>query len=484
MTARALPLNPDVSRVPPHDLNAEAAVISAVLVDESALEKIRELRPDQFYSEAHRRIFEACVAVNADGRPVDVVTVATHLRDHERLAQVGGMAYLTEILNAAPAVANVRTYATTVNEKWRARRIVLLGQRLSAQALAGHAPDALATSAQTDLEQISRTSPGESFRIWTGADVWAPLEAPDYLIGRLCVRGTLALIVAYGSSLKTWLLADSAIAIPTGGNWLHRFDTKPGRALLIDFESGDWELRRRVHRIAAGRELAIPIDGFGFVTMPSLSLADDGFYAALAPLAREYAFIGIDSLAAGSGGIDENDARFARSLQRLKAIASETKCVIVLLHHSRKGGGDEADPREMVRGSSAIFNACDVVLMMSRNGDDGFVVRQTKARGGKAVEPFVVRVEDIGEDASIVVARDVADEGEEDVAKGSKAIEKAKRTILMLLAAEHDVRSATEVWRRVRGNKKVCLDALRELEERDLVTKSAGAYRLASEVRQ
>ncbi len=99
-------------RVPPHDLDAEAAVLSAVMLDPLAFDKVNEfLRPEHFYSEAHRRIHEACVELSAEGKPVDVVQVATWLRDRERLAQVGGMAYLTEVLNAAPAVANVVAYA-------------------------------------------------------------------------------------------------------------------------------------------------------------------------------------------------------------------------------------------------------------------------------------------------------------------------------------------------------------------------------------
>jgi replicative DNA helicase len=104
-------------RVPPHDLDAEAAVLSAVMVDPLAFDKVSDLlRPDHFYSEAHRRIYEACSELSSVGRPVDVVQVATWLRDRERLAQVGGMPYLTEVLNAAPAVANVSAYARTIHE--------------------------------------------------------------------------------------------------------------------------------------------------------------------------------------------------------------------------------------------------------------------------------------------------------------------------------------------------------------------------------
>ncbi|MEO7110802.1 MAG: DnaB-like helicase N-terminal domain-containing protein, partial [Polyangiaceae bacterium] len=95
-------------RVPPHDLDAEAAVLSAILIDAGALDRVLEfLKPEHFYSEAHRRIYEACIELRAVGQPVDVVQVGTWLKNRERIAQIGGMAYLTEILNAAPAVANV-----------------------------------------------------------------------------------------------------------------------------------------------------------------------------------------------------------------------------------------------------------------------------------------------------------------------------------------------------------------------------------------
>ena len=115
----------DRSAGPPHDLDAEAAVLSAVMLDPLAFDKVNEfLRPEHFYSEAHRRIHEACVELSAEGKPVDVVQVATWLRDRERLAQVGGMAYMTEVLNAAPAVANVVSYAKTIHEKFRVRQLI------------------------------------------------------------------------------------------------------------------------------------------------------------------------------------------------------------------------------------------------------------------------------------------------------------------------------------------------------------------------
>lgn len=361
--------------------------------------------------------------------------------------------------------------------------VQLLAERFGFEPLREPAPDAPYPPGQFRDEQKERVARA-AFRIWTPEEIWKPLEPPDYLMAGLLVRGTLALVVAYGSSLKTWVLEDAALSVATGQPWMGRFDTKQAEALIVDFESGDYELRRRAHRIARGRGLAIPIAGFGFVTMPDLSLACDEFFTAIKPLAGKYGFIGIDSLAAGSGGIDENDARFATSLNRLKAIAASTGCVIVVLHHSRKGNGEDTDPREMVRGSSAIFNACDVVLQMTRGKDGAFVMKQTKARAGKAVEPFVVRVDDIDAESSAVVASNVQDSDGGLVGSATKALAKVRREILLLLAQERGLPSKVQIYNRIGGSKPIQVKGLAELVEENLVVEHNGAWRLASEVSQ
>src|SRR5687767_11283926 len=93
---------PIEGRVPPNDLDAEAAVLSAAMVDPSALDKVTDLKAEHFYSEAHRRIYEGCLELRAAGQPVDILSVGRWLKDRQRLAQVGGTQYLTQILDAAP----------------------------------------------------------------------------------------------------------------------------------------------------------------------------------------------------------------------------------------------------------------------------------------------------------------------------------------------------------------------------------------------
>ena len=250
----------------------------------------------------------------------------------------------------------------------------------------------------------------KTFHLWEPAAIWAPLAPPDFLIDRLFVRGSLGLLVAYGSSFKTWLGISLALAVATGSDWLG-MPSKAGEACFIDFESGDYELRRRFHKIAKGHRYATPVAGFTFSSMPSMSLADDAFFGALEPLMRRFAVIVIDSLAAGSGGMNKNDARFAVPLNRLKAMANATGCVVVLIRHSRKAAGDgRTDPREMVRGTSAIFNAVDVQIGLSTDDEGRSVLRQTKARGGKCREPFTVSVDDVAEDACRVTAGELPEE--------------------------------------------------------------------------
>ncbi len=150
---------PIEGRVPPHDLDAEAAVLSAVMLDPGALDRIVDLKADHFYSESHRRIFEACLELKSHGSPVDVVQVASWLRDRQRLAQVGGMGYLAQILDAAPVVANVGAYGEIIREKFRVRQVILACQKVSAQGYGDYGdPQAFIDSAEQAIYNISRSS--------------------------------------------------------------------------------------------------------------------------------------------------------------------------------------------------------------------------------------------------------------------------------------------------------------------------------------
>lgn len=150
-------------RVPPHDLDAEAAVLSAAMLDPSALDKVVDLKPEHFYSEAHRRIYEACLELRQSGSPVDVVQVASFLKDRQRLAQVGGMPYLGQVLDAAPVVSNIAAYGRIIHEKYRIRQLILACQRVSAQGYGDYGePQSFIDGAEQTIYNIARTSSKQS----------------------------------------------------------------------------------------------------------------------------------------------------------------------------------------------------------------------------------------------------------------------------------------------------------------------------------
>lgn len=121
-------------RVPPHDLDAEAAVLSAILLSREALDRVLEiLRPEHFYSDANGRIYEASTQLAVAGTPIDIVSVASWLRDREWLAQIGGASYLAQLADATPAVAHVGAHAAVVYEKWRLRQLIATCQRVAAE---------------------------------------------------------------------------------------------------------------------------------------------------------------------------------------------------------------------------------------------------------------------------------------------------------------------------------------------------------------
>jgi replicative DNA helicase len=114
--------------IPPHNIEAEAAVLSNVILDPDALLPIaREiLLPRDFFSRAHSLVYAAILKLADEGRAIDAVTVATQLRDNGDLRQSGGLPYVMEILNAAPACIerHLREHCATVANYSKARRLI------------------------------------------------------------------------------------------------------------------------------------------------------------------------------------------------------------------------------------------------------------------------------------------------------------------------------------------------------------------------
>ena len=106
-----------MEKVPPQNLEAERAILGAVMIDGDAMMNVTDiLRPDHFYKESHKEIFDAALTLYQDGEPVDLVTVGELLKRRKTLEAAGGRAYLGELTGAVVSTANVEQYARIVEE--------------------------------------------------------------------------------------------------------------------------------------------------------------------------------------------------------------------------------------------------------------------------------------------------------------------------------------------------------------------------------
>ncbi|TGE33998.1 replicative DNA helicase [Desulfosporosinus sp. Sb-LF] len=115
----------ELLKVPPHNLEAEQAVLGAMMLEPETGSSVFEmLQPEDFYRDNHRLIFSAIRDLFEKGDPVDLVSVAEILRQQGRLEQVGGIATISEIARSVPSAANVEYYARLVTEKALLRQLI------------------------------------------------------------------------------------------------------------------------------------------------------------------------------------------------------------------------------------------------------------------------------------------------------------------------------------------------------------------------
>jgi len=111
-------------KVPPHNKEAEQAVIAAILIDDQALDKVVEkVKPDDFYIPGHQYIYSRILSLQESGKPVDVVTLLGSMTDEE-LSKAGGVDYVSSLVDILPSSANVAHYADSVRDRSVLRQLI------------------------------------------------------------------------------------------------------------------------------------------------------------------------------------------------------------------------------------------------------------------------------------------------------------------------------------------------------------------------
>lgn len=114
-----------IQRIPPNNIEAEQSVLGAMLLDKEAISAATEfISGDDFYREVHKEIFDAIVDIYNKGEPVDLITLTEKLKTRNTLEAVGGITFLTNLMDAVPTTYNVKYYAKIVEDKSLLRKLI------------------------------------------------------------------------------------------------------------------------------------------------------------------------------------------------------------------------------------------------------------------------------------------------------------------------------------------------------------------------
>ncbi len=112
-------------KIPPQHIEAEQSVLGGILIENEAINKVLEvLAPEDFYREAHRKIFDAMIALSERDEPADLITMTNELRKRGHLEEIGGASYLASLIDSVPTAANIEYYARIVREKAVLRKLI------------------------------------------------------------------------------------------------------------------------------------------------------------------------------------------------------------------------------------------------------------------------------------------------------------------------------------------------------------------------
>ena len=154
-----------IDRLPPQNLDSEQAVLGSILIDRDAIIEVADfLHPEDFYRQAHGRIFEAMLGLFEHREPIDVVTVAEALERDGQLETVGGASYLSTLGNDTPTAVHVTQYGRIVERKAVLRRLISAAGKIAAIGYED-GPDIQEAidRSEAELFAVSQRRSGESF---------------------------------------------------------------------------------------------------------------------------------------------------------------------------------------------------------------------------------------------------------------------------------------------------------------------------------
>ena len=400
----AMPVIED--KLPPHNLDAEAAVLGSILIDPDCLLELTPfLRPEDFYRMAHRWVYEALVAMAERGEPVDFLTVASEMTRRGQLAEIGGEPALVQMINEVPTSVNAEHYGRLVADAGQRRRMIDAAGRVAKLAYDEDLPvDEMVSRAESAVFAASAGLAYETVQTAAMAmghlyDVTMDRHAnPDRLVG--LPTGLLDLDRILGGFKRSDMITlaarpgmgKTALALGTALHTAHRLGK---RVALFNLEMSAEQLTRRLVAIEADLpygdiekghlgpaemerftraigELSrdrLWIDATSGLSLPQIASRCRRLYAEYGLDLIIIDYIGLIQTATGEKFFSSND-RISAISQGVKRLASELDTPVLALSQLNRGVEARSDKRPMLadlRDSGAIEQDSDVVIFIYRD---------------------------------------------------------------------------------------------------------------------
>ena len=357
--------------LPPQDLEAENAVLGAILLDPAAITRVRDfLNPEDFYRENNGQVYRAALNLFREGPPLDNVTLGSELEKLGVLERVGGRGHLAWLEEQVPTAANVEHHGRIVRNL-SVRRAALQASKELGQAAANQSIDldTVAERARQVAEKvIERGQVAHSLPVRTPAQLVAETpEEPPSVVRWLVLPGVITELSAPIKAGKTRFLMEMIRASLEGRPFLG-LRTEPAFWMLVS-EEGDITLSQAL-RDAGLDKMNRPED---FLIVSRRQLADWPWPRLVEACVREaqYRAAGrpaallVDTLSrcAGLGPEAEKDPGHAAVAMEPLTRAAAAGLAVATGRHDRKSGGEVG---ESARGSSAFGGEADVLLQLRR----------------------------------------------------------------------------------------------------------------------
>ncbi|GGD02463.1 DNA helicase [Pontibacillus chungwhensis BH030062] len=392
-------------RTPPHNIEAEQAVLGAIFLEPQSIATATELlQPEDFYRASHQRIYEAMSHLSEKGEPIDLVTVTTSLSNAKTLDEIGGVSYLSDLANSVPTAANIEYYARIVEEKAILRRLIKTATTIVTNGYSNEEDiEGVLNDAEKSILEVAQQKDSGKFKNIKDVliDVYDNIEQLHNTSAEVTglptgfrdldgmtagfQRNDLIIIAARPSVGKT------AFALNIAQNVAAHTDEN---VAIFSLEMGADQLVMRMlcaegnidaTRLRTGK---LETEDWGKLTMAMGSLSNAGIFIDDTPgirvneirskcrrLAQEHGLgmILIDylQLIQGSGNSKENRQQEVSEISRaLKGLARELNVPLIALSQLSRGVEGRQDKRPMmsdIRESGSIEQDADIVGFLYRD---------------------------------------------------------------------------------------------------------------------